>query len=204
MTRIYLVRHGQTTFNAERRIQGQMESDLTPEGEQQAIALRKKLKDISFSALYVSPLRRTRRTAELLTEGFGLEPIYLDELKEILMGDWQGRLVSDLETEFAEELDTFWHHPENFARPTCETYQQVRNRAASAMETMVQRHPGQNVLVVTHGALLKTLYTFFKYQPIHDIANAPHPHSTGLCIVEKKDGVWAVLDWDNVDHLLHA
>lgn len=201
MTRIYLVRHGQTFFNLERRIQGQMESDLTPEGESQAVALRKKLLDIPFSALYVSPLRRTRRTAELLTEGFGLTPVYADELKEILMGDWQGWLVSDLEKDFAEELDIFWHHPELFNRPTCETYQQVRDRAAALMESIAKKHIGQNVLVVTHGALLKTIYTYFKYQPIHDIANAPHPHSTGLCIVEKKDGVWNVLDWDNVEHL---
>ncbi len=204
MTRLYLVRHGQTFFNVERRIQGQMESDLTQEGEQQAVALRKKLSDISFSALYVSPLRRTRRTAELLTQGFGLTPIYSDALKEVLMGDWQGVLVSDLEKNYAEELDVFWHHPEQFSRPTCETYLQVRNRAAALMEEIAQKHVGQNVLIVTHGALLKTLYTYFKYQPIHDVANAPHPHSTGLCVVEKRDGVWAVLDWDNVDHLLHA
>ncbi len=201
MTRFYLVRHGQTFFNVEHRIQGQMESDLTPEGEQQAIALNKKLKDVSFSALYVSPLRRTRRTAELLADGFGLEPIFADELKEILMGDWQGWLVSDLEEKYKEELDVFYHHPESFSRPTCETYQQVRDRASSFIEEAAKKHQGENVLVVTHGALLKILYTYLKYQPIHDIANAPHPHSTGLCIVEKRDGVWCVLDWDNTDHL---
>lgn len=201
MTRLYLVRHGQTTFNAERRIQGQMESQLTEGGERQAIKLHDKLKNVHFSSLYVSPMIRTRKTAELLTEGWGLLPVYRDELKEILMGDWQGMLVSEIEEKFPTELEVFWHHPEDFSRPTCETYAQVRERAALLMEELVKTHPGENVLVVTHGALLKTLYTYFKYQQIHEIANAPHPHSTGLSVVEKKDGVWNILEWDNYDHL---
>ena len=201
MTKLYLVRHGQTTFNAERRIQGQMESELTDEGRAQAELLRNKLKEVGFDALYVSPMQRTRETARILTRGFGLTPVYDDSLKEILMGDWQGRLVEDLEKEYAVELDVFWHHPENFHRPSCETYEQLRRRASHAMEEIVKKHPNRKVLVVTHGALLKTLYTYFKYQSIHEIANAPHPHSTGLSVVEKKDGVWTIWEWDNYEHL---
>ena len=201
MTRIYLVRHGQTTFNAERRIQGQMESDLTQEGERQAILLNGKLSECAIDALYVSPMRRTRKTAELATQGMGLIPQYRDELKEILMGDWQGYTVAELESLFPEDWELFWHHPESFYREGCETYMQVRERASRLMEELVVRHPNQTVLVVTHGALLKTLYTYFMHQQIHEVANAPHPHSTGLCVVEKKDGVWSVLDWDNTSHL---
>lgn len=201
MTKIFIVRHGQTVFNLEKRIQGQMESELTPEGERQAIALGRALDPKQFSALYVSPMQRTRRTAELVTQGWDLQPTYDDGLKEILMGDWQGKLVSEIKAECLDEWNIFWYKPEVFNRLTCETYLQVRNRAAKVMERIVENHPRQNVLVITHGALMKTLYTYFRYQSIHEIANAPHPHSTGVCIVEKRNGIWTIWDWDNISHL---
>lgn len=203
MTKLFLVRHGQTYFNVEHKIQGQMESDLTPDGIAQATALGKALNKsgITFSALYVSPMRRTRQTSDLCTQGLGLTPIYIDSLKEILMGDWQGLSVNDIKRDYAADWNLFWYHPEKFYRPTCETYLEVRNRAAKAVERIIAEHPRQNVLVITHGALLKTLYTYFRYQSIHEIANAPHPHSTGVCVVEKKNGIWNILDWDNTSHL---
>ena len=201
MTKIYLVRHAQSTFNLERRIQGQMESELTDKGREQASILGKKLSDIKFSALYVSPMKRTKETAHLITKGWELETIYCNELKEILMGDWQGILVDELKERFPREMEIFWHHPELFNKEGCETYLQVRNRAAKLLEQIVEKHRKGNILVVTHGALLKTLYTYFNYQTIHDIANAPHPHSTGVCIVEKKNGVWNIHSWDDYSHL---
>lgn len=207
MTKIYMVRHGQSVFNVERRIQGQLETELTDEGEKQALALGESLRSVEFSAVYSSPQQRARRTTELILEKWSrgknltLEPRYDDRLKEIMMGEWQGYLVDDLKRSYPEEMDIFWHRPELFSNPTCETYLQVRMRAAKCLEEIVESHPHQVVLVVTHGALMKTVYTYFKYQSIHEIANAVHPHSTGLCVVEKKYGVWNVLKWDDCEHL---
>lgn len=201
MTRFYLIRHGQTFWNQENRMQGQHETELTPLGERQAIALGKRLKDIPFDKVYSSPLHRAVKTAELILGNREI-PIQLDDsLKEILMGDWQGILIDDLKRDFPEEIDLFWNHPEKYKRETCETYDEVRRRAGQFMEKTAAGNPGKNILVVTHGALLKTLYTFFKYQPIAEIAHAKHPLSTAMAIVEKRDGIWNVMSWNDTEHL---
>lgn len=201
MTRFYLVRHGQTFWNVEKRIQGQLNSDLTPEGIKQAVALGKRLCDVDFSSVYTSPLLRTLQTTGLLLGNRSLPIVLEDNFREIFMADWQGRLVSELQAEVPDEIDAFWNHPEIFCHKGCETFEQVRRRAGQQLEILSKKHVGENVLVVTHGALLKTLHTFFRYQPIHEMVNAPHPKSTSLAIVEKKDGVWNILLWNDISHL---
>ncbi len=201
MTRFYLIRHGQTFWNQENRMQGQHETDLTPLGEMQAVALGKRLKDVTFDKVYSSPLRRCVKTTQLILGGRKIPVTYDDALKEILMGDWQGILIDELKEKFPEETDLFWNHPEKHQRPTCETYEEVRKRAGKFMEETAAENPGKNILVVTHGALLKTLYTYFKYQPIAEIAHAKHPLSTAMAIVEKRDGIWNVMSWNDTEHL---
>lgn len=201
MTRFYLIRHGHTFWNQENRMQGQHETDLTPLGEMQAVALGKRLKDVTFDKVYSSPLRRCVKTTQLILGGRKIPVTYDDALKEILMGDWQGILIDELKEKFPEETDLFWNHPEKYQRPTCETYEEVRKRAGKFMEETAAENPGKNILVVTHGALLKTLYTYFKYQPIAEIAHAKHPLSTAMAIVEKRDGIWNVMSWNDTEHL---
>ncbi len=201
MTRFYLVRHGQTDWNQEKRMQGQHETDLTPLGKKQAIALGERLEDIEFDLVYSSPQRRAMETTRLILGKRQIPIIPDDALKEILMGDWQGILIEDLMEEYPEEIDLFWHHPEQYRREGCETYDDVRKRAGQFMERTAAENPGKNILVVTHGALLKTLYTYFKYQPIAEIAHAVHPLSTAIAIVEKRDGIWNVMSWNDTEHL---
>ena len=201
MTRFYLVRHGQTDWNQEKRMQGQHETDLTPLGKKQAIALGERLEDIEFDLVYSSPQRRAMETTRLILGKRQIPIIPDDALKEILMGDWQGILIEDLMKEYPEEIDLFWHHPEQYRREGCETYDDVRKRAGQFMERTAAENPGKNILVVTHGALLKTLYTYFKYQPIAEIAHAVHPLSTAIAIVEKRDGIWNVMSWNDTEHL---
>lgn len=203
MTRFYLIRHGQTDWNQEKRMQGQHETDLTPLGERQAIALGERLEDVDFDLVFSSPQRRAMKTTQLILgkRRDNLPIIPDDALKEILMGDWQGILIDDLMERFPEEIDLFWHHPEQYKREGCETYDEVRKRAGQFMERTAAENPGKTILVVTHGALLKTLYTYFKYQPISEIAHAVHPLSTAMAIVEKRDGIWNVMSWNDTEHL---
>lgn len=182
-------------------MQGQHETDLTPLGERQAIALGERLEDVDFDLVFSSPQRRAMKTTQLILGKRNL-PITPDNaLKEILMGDWQGILIDDLMEKYPEEIDLFWHHPEQYKREGCETYDEVRRRAGQFMEKTAAENPGKTILVVTHGALLKTLYTYFKYQPIAEIAHAVHPQSTAIAVVEKRDGIWNVMSWNDTEHL---
>ena len=182
-------------------MQGQHETDLTPLGERQAIALGERLEDVDFDLVFSSPQRRAMKTTQLILGKRSLPIIPDNALKEILMGDWQGILIEDLMEKYPEEIDLFWHHPEQYKREGCETYDEVRRRAGQFMERTAAENPGKTILVVTHGALLKTLYTYFKYQPIAEIAHAVHPQSTAIAVVEKRDGIWNVMSWNDTEHL---
>ena len=182
-------------------MQGQHETDLTPLGERQAIALGERLEDVDFDLVFSSPQRRAMKTTQLILGKRSLPIIPDNALKEILMGDWQGILIEDLMEKYPEEIDLFWHHPEQYKREGCETYDEVRRRAGQFMERTAAENPGKTILVVTHGALLKTLYTYFKYQPIAEIAHAVHPQSTAIAVVENRDGIWNVRSGNDTEHL---
>ena len=201
MTRIYFTRHGQTFWNVERRMQGQSNSDLTPLGVKQAIALGKRLKDTELDVIYSSSLSRSMRTAELIRGKRKLDIIPEDDFREIDLGEWQGKLMSEVEKQEPEMVDNFWNHPELFIRPNAETYLQLRERAGKKLEEIVAANKGKKILIDTHGVVLKTLHSFFQYQPISEIARYPKsPLSTSLNIVEKENGIWNILMWNDTSH----
>lgn len=99
MPPLYLLRHGQTDWNRDRRVQGQMESDLTDLGREQAARQGAILCALSLPpgiAAFASPQRRTRQTAEIALAAAGLVPVYDDRLKEVYLGPWEGHLYADL------------------------------------------------------------------------------------------------------------
>ena len=201
MTRIYFTRHGQTFWNVERRMQGQSNSDLTPLGEKQAIALGQRLKDTELDVIYSSSLSRSMRTAQLIRGKRKLDIIPEDDFREIDLGEWQGKLMSEVEKQEPEMVDNFWNHPELYIRPNAETYLQLRERAGKKLEEIVAANKGKKILIVTHGVVLKTLHSFFQYQPISEIARYPKsPLSTSLNIVEKENGIWNILMWNDTSH----
>lgn len=202
MLKLYLIRHGQTFWNVEKRIQGQAESDLTPEGILQSELVGKRLSTVDFDCVYVSPLRRTLQTLKAMSVD-SVVPVVEDcRLMEICMGDWQGKLVEDLKNEYPNEIECFWSNPHTFNRDTCETYKQVYDRGVDFVRSVVAKHKTGNILVVTHGAFLKILFTYFRYLQLHDIPYVVHPHSTALSVVELKDGVWNMHFWNDVSHLI--
>src|SRR5215831_9704928 len=94
---LYLVRHGESLFNHERRIQGQSDVELSPLGHRQSAAVAATFKDVSIDAIYASPLRRALETAQPIATQLGLEIRRDDRLKEINAGMFQGLLWSEIE-----------------------------------------------------------------------------------------------------------
>lgn len=149
---ILLLRHGETFWNREMRIQGHMESDLTPLGERQAAAMAGLVADLIDREegdwrLISSPIGRARRTAGMVAEATGL-PIEIDPLlAEIACGEWEGRLRADISH----------HHPKVFATrewffgaPGGETFEDVTARAVRWLETLPAERDCR-VIAVSHG-----------------------------------------------------
>ena len=147
MTRLLLARHGQSEWNAAGRWQGHADPDLSEEGERQARAAADVIGMVD--AIVASDLARARRTAEIIAEVLGVGPVEIDpRLKERDVGEWSG-LTS-------EEIEEGWpgYLAERRRPPGWEPDESVLPRALEAIAAVAVRHPGSDVLVVTHGGLI--------------------------------------------------
>jgi probable phosphoglycerate mutase len=158
---IYLVRHGETQFNRDRRIQGRFDSPLTDLGIRQAHAVAGLLKDLIREPdgwrIVSSPLGRARGTALIVGERLGL-PVELDDrLREISWGEFDGRLRTELEAEYPE---TFGRTGWAFDAPSGEPYEEVADRVAAWLAELPPE-PDRRVIAVSHGVtgrVLRGLY----------------------------------------------
>jgi broad specificity phosphatase PhoE len=139
VTTLLLVRHGETDWNAEGRLQGHTDRPLNDHGRRQAKDLADRLADEGADAIYASDLSRARETAEIVGTRLGL-PVVIDaDLREKDWGSWEG-LTGD-ERAHVEQVG--------------ESTEAHRDRVMRAVRRIVERHPGQRVVVVTHGGSLR-------------------------------------------------
>ncbi len=155
--RIYLIRHGETIWNVERRYQGVMDSPLSALGRAQAVRTRDALRAAPLRAVYSSPLRRALDCASLIADAHGLPVIPVGAFSEIRLGEWEGLLVSQVDERYAE-VARQWHATPHLARiPGGETIEQLRKRAVAGFDAIRGRHDGEAVAIVAHGGVNKTI-----------------------------------------------
>ncbi|MGB9804330.1 alpha-ribazole phosphatase [Desulfofundulus sp.] len=155
--RIYLVRHGETIWNAQFRFQGHSDIALSPRGLEQARALAARLSGESFTAFYSSDLQRALDTARILAEPHGLPVVTLKALREINFGVWEGLTVAEIQNSYARELQEWWQNPLHTRIPGGETLAEVADRVTGGVREIVERHSDGQVVVVCHGGCIRTL-----------------------------------------------
>ncbi|MCY9034539.1 histidine phosphatase family protein, partial [Bacillus inaquosorum] len=150
MLHLYIARHGQTQWNVEKRMQGWLDSDLTELGLYNARALGKRLKDIELNQVYISPSKRTEETAKNILGSRRL-PLVKDYMfKEMSLGSWEGKKQEDIERDEPDLFHAYFHHPEAYRQPGCETFFDLESRVRLALQTILDSHSSGNVLLVTH------------------------------------------------------
>lgn len=172
-TRLVLVRHGETTWNAEKRMQGQLDSSLNERGLSQAQARSADMLAQSFDAKYCSSSLRTRQTIDALLDGAVQGVCYQDNLREINLGPWQGQLSYDLAKNHPEQFRLYTEQPEQFELAGAETFAEIQNRAVTALEKIVADHTGQKVLVVSHGLFIKVSLLHWLGLPLSQVWQEP-------------------------------
>ena len=143
-TTYFFVRHGQTDWNVQGKIQGHTDISLNDRGRQQAAALKRLLRDIHFSACFSSDLQRAAETASIVVEGRFLEIVKEDTLRERHYGDFQGKLSEEYEASTVEQ------------RASIESNESLRKRIETFLADKAQHpieHQG-NILIVTHGGFM--------------------------------------------------
>ncbi|MED3552449.1 histidine phosphatase family protein [Cytobacillus praedii] len=188
MLHLYIIRHGETEWNTEKRMQGRLDSDLTEKGKNDALLLGERLKDTVFERIISSPSKRTIDTALHVCEKRQI-PIETDErLMEIALGEWQGKTEEEIKALFPAQYDLYWNYPSMYENQEGESFMDVMDRVASFLKELVDTTPVGNVLVITHGVVLKTLYLLCRNAPIDRLWDPPFMHGTSLTIVKLHNG----------------
>jgi broad specificity phosphatase PhoE len=200
MTRLYIIRHGETYWNTEKRMQGHLDSELTETGKRQARLLSEALADIEFDAIYSSSSGRTMETARIIAGKRSTPIIPLDSLKEINLGEWEGRVFTDVEKRYPEQYKNFWENPHLYIPAGGEEFSDVKNRAADTLLELVNRHEGGNIMLVTHTVTLKTIMTIIENKELKDLWSGAFIHPASLSMIEYDNGGWNALKWGDVSH----
>lgn len=153
--RLLLARHGQSVWNEVRRFQGRLDPELSVLGRAQARALGGALASFRVRAAYVSPLRRARETAEIALEGAGIPLVAIDELRELSLGEWEGRTIEEIRSREGDPYRAWVRAPLDCAPPGGEPLGEVCERVLRVVERIAAAHPnGDDVLVVAHGGVI--------------------------------------------------
>lgn len=152
MTTIYLVRHGATDWNIDKRAQGTADIALNEKGEMQALHTAEELAKTPVDAVYTSDLQRASYTAEAIAKVHGLEVVKEPRFREIDQGEWTGLTVDQIREGWPDKWGPARHYSE---RPGGESPQQVRARALAALKDVVEKHPDEHVVIVSHGGTIR-------------------------------------------------
>ncbi|HVC32964.1 MAG TPA: histidine phosphatase family protein [Chloroflexota bacterium] len=157
MTTLYLVRHGETDWNHERRVQGHRDPPLNHAGREQARTLAAQLAGVSFDAAYASDLRRAWQTAEILLEGRGVVVTRRPRLRERYLGRWEGRVFDEIPALDPDAWRDWLTRPRDRAPHGGETEAGLEHRALAELTGIVADHPTGTVLVVSHGGTIHAI-----------------------------------------------
>ncbi|MEX2246785.1 MAG: histidine phosphatase family protein [Dehalococcoidia bacterium] len=189
---LHFVRHGETTWNAERRMQGQLyEAPLSDRGREQAHALAERLAGCGAEALISSDLLRALDTARIIGSRMGLEVAEEAALRERSFGVLQGRLYDDLERELGEELRRIWREPD--IRPDeGESWRDVYLRAGEMIDRLREDPPAREMVLVTHGGTMNVALTYLAGLPLEQMEWRRFENCALVTVQAGPDGVRVV------------
>lgn len=167
---VYLIRHGQTKWNVEGKLQGHTDEPLNEEGEKQAFVLREKFEKIRFAAAFSSDLSRANKTAAIVLGQQNVEIQKNPALRERYMGTWEGRFTNDLKSWFNEqEISTGSFSKEEYLsykwQSDIESYADVYQRLNNLIKTEAISRLGSTILISSHGGVLRALLYHLDFRP---------------------------------------
>jgi probable phosphoglycerate mutase len=200
VTRVILLRHGETTWNIEGRYQGQLDSPLTPVGIAQAQALARRFAGAKFTALYSSDLGRALETATCIAKTSGHEVRADARLRERHLGIFQNLLKADLKQKFSEQYRLFKSGGPDYVIPQGESGRQAAERSNACLEELARRHAGETIVVVAHGGTISALLRHTLGIPLGTPRRFGRRNASWNVFLWD-DGKWFLETWGDVSHL---
>ena len=198
-----LIRHGQSTWNHEHRIQGQLDPPLSELGREQAALLGARLAARPFAGLYSSDLKRAFETAEVVGAAVHLKPEPRTSLREVFLGEWEGLTTEAIAERYPEAWASWVEEPDWDVVPGGEGQAAFDRRVAAAMDDILRLHAHGDVLVVTHGGVIQVA--------LHRIVGTPSRglfpfkiQNASITLVERRDRRAIIGGVNDIAHLESA
>ncbi|HUN67566.1 MAG TPA: histidine phosphatase family protein [Burkholderiales bacterium] len=199
-TRLCVVRHGETAWNAEHRVQGQLDVPLNAIGQAQALAASKVLAQEKFDAIYSSDLSRARQTAQPTASAISMEMRLERNLRERHYGIFERLTYAEVKTRYPEDYARFEARDPDYAFRTGESLRDFSARSIAAISRIAEQNRDQSILVFTHGGVLDKLYRFITGLPLSAPRDFGIPNA-GLNRIEVTAAGWQIRTWADVAHL---
>ena len=200
ITTLVLIRHGETEWNRDGRIQGHLDSALTTIGIAQAEACAMRLQTENLEQVIASDLPRVKHTADILVAGRNLPIQFGPEFRERAYGIGEGMTFAELDAIHPEMYSSLRTTDPDFTVEGGESRRQFHDRIIRAMWQVVADHSGKRILVVTHGGVLGVIYRWLYKLPIATAYKVEIPN-VAYNRVSFCGGVWTLEAWADVDHL---
>lgn len=175
--RIYLIRHGETANADKVCFNGHFDVDLSAQGNEQSRRLAEALKDLPVRAVYCSDLKRTRIGAQFISDAHGLAPVPCPELRELSFGAWEGLSVDEVNRKFPDQLGERLKNIETFRVEGGESFPQLRERVIPKFEEIVSRHPGDCIVILCHGGVIRTILAHVLGIPTRNLFRVHQPYA---------------------------
>jgi len=195
-----MVRHGETAWNAEGRVQGQLDIPLNDEGQWQARATADALAGHDFTAIYCSDLMRVRQTAEPSARRLALPVSYTAELRERHYGMFETLTYVEVREKFPEQYARFRDKDPDFDFEGGESLRGFNERSLKVVEEFIARHSGEQIVVFTHGGVLEMVYRRARAVGLSSPRDFEIPNA-GINWIETTPDEWKVSAWAQVGHL---
>lgn len=200
MTELVLIRHGETDMNRELRFQGQVNVGLNAIGHEQARRLAARMAGEKADAVYVSDLLRACQTADPIASGLAISYVTEAGLREQHFGRVDGMRVEDIQRDHPDAWAGWLRFEPDFAMPEGESTRAFHARVIEAVQRLVAAHPGQTVVVVTHGGVLDMIYRTARSLGLDGPRQSDIPNA-GLNRIRVRESAMEILAWADTRHL---
>jgi probable phosphoglycerate mutase len=201
-TILYLIRHGETDWNASGRWQGHTDVPLNDKGLRQAQLLAQHLHEhrVAFHAIYSSDLTRAYQTAWEIGSALRIAVQLWPPLREIDMGAWSGLTREEIRKRYPDDY-ALLEHGHDIRRGGGETAARLYRRVVDTVQAMISHHPNETIALVTHGGPIRSLVGYVAETYGADVPDRMHIGNTSVTIVECLSYMWQVTTYNDMQHL---
>ena len=199
ITRLVVIRHGETEWNIQNRFQGHLDSKLTLPGIKQAEAIADILKGEAYDVIYSSDLERAKHTAEIIARKLNMRVSTEKDLREINLGVMQGLKKDEFIIKYPEVISNYHADPE-YVIPGGESKLQLYNRVTGILAKIIRKHKYHNILLVAHGGVLDCIIRHTFGIPLNKKRNFSL-FNASINRFTVGNGEWKLESWGETSHI---